>query len=406
MKKAKIADLPSGVGVTRNSNGTTEYWRIRLGKKFTGGKVVTRNFEALTDARAWIFGDAQKHKTESMPIVELKRIAGAAAFDLSSAEITEATAAIKKCRSAGITLHAAVDYAIKHMKLTAESKTFQEIADFVLNNKTANGASPKHLKGMRSIFTKVCEDLGKRQIHAITRDVVEEWQAEQDDVSLNTRISYARHLHIAFNEAVERGWCVENPVAKLKRNSEPTGDSEVWTPQQLARFLWAALNHEPALICGLAIKAFAGVRTSELLQLRWEKISSTKIQIVGKSAKTRRSRGIQIQPVLAAWFVGRRQAEGPVIALSENGWFDAVQRVAVAAGMGQPPNVLRNCFGTYRYHTTKSEDETSYEMGNTPAVVLAWYRSVAVEDRHVRQWWRLTPKLIKRWARSQGHLWR
>ena len=190
-------------------------------------------------------------------------------------------------------------------------------------------------------------------------------------------------------------WCVENPVARLKRNSEAAGDPEIWSPVQLARFLAAALEHEPALVVGLAIKAFAGVRTAELLELRWERTSSNKIQIVGKSAKTRRSRGIPVQLVLSAWLKGRRHAEGPVIELSENGWFDAVQRVAVAAGIEQPSNVLRHSFGTYRYHATKSEDETSYEMGNTPA----WYRSVAVEDQDVRQWCRLTPQLVERWSR-------
>ena len=370
-----------------------------MGKKFTGGNIITRNFETLTEARRWIFGDAQKVKTVTMPAIELKRMAGSAAFELSSAEIAEATAATRKCRSAGITLHAAVDYAIKRMNLAERSKTLQEVADFVIAYKHSNGASTRHLKGMRSIFSKVCEDLGERPVNEITREAIEEWQAEQDDVTLNTRISYARHFHILFSEAAERGWCVENPVAKLKRNSEATGDPEIWSPVQLARFLAAGIEHEPALVVGLVIKAFAGVRTAELLELRWERISSNKIQIVGKSAKTRRSRGIPIQPVLSAWLKGRRHTKGPVIELSENGWFDAVQRVAVAAGIEQPSNVLRHSFGTYRYHATKSEDETSYEMGNTPAVILAWYRSVAVEDRDVRQWWRLTPQLVERWSR-------
>jgi hypothetical protein len=90
----------------------TDYWRVRLGKKFTGGNIVTRNFEALADARRWIFGDARKLKTVPMPAVDLRRLAEAAAFELSSAEIAEATTAIRKCRSAGITLHAAVDYGL------------------------------------------------------------------------------------------------------------------------------------------------------------------------------------------------------------------------------------------------------------------------------------------------------
>ena len=197
---------------------------MRLGKKFTGGNIITRNFETLTETRRWIFGDAQKVKTPTMPAIELKRMAGSAAFELSSAEIAEATAAIRKCRSAGITLHAAVDYAIKRMNLAERSKTLRKVADFVIAYKESNGASSRHLKGMRSIFSKVCEDLGERQVNEITREAIEEWQAEQDDVTLNTRISYARHLHILFSEAAERGWCVENPVARLKRNSEATGD--------------------------------------------------------------------------------------------------------------------------------------------------------------------------------------
>ena len=111
------------------------------------GDIVTRNFEALADARSWIFGDAQKLKTLTMPAIDLKRLAGSAAFELSSAEIAEATAAIRKCRSAGITLHAAVEYAIARMNLGERSKTLREVADIVLAYKQSNGSSPRHLKG-------------------------------------------------------------------------------------------------------------------------------------------------------------------------------------------------------------------------------------------------------------------
>jgi hypothetical protein len=76
-----------------------------------------------------------------------------------------------------------------------------------------------------------------------------------------------------------------------------------------------------------------------------------------------------------------------------------VYSAAVALSSFFPNLAHSHSFGTYRYHATKSEDETSYEMGNTPAVILAWYRSVAVEDRDVRQWWRLTPQLVERWSR-------
>ena len=53
----------SGVGITKTVSGRgREFWRARLGKRFTGGHVVKRDFSTLTDARKWIFGEAQEKK--------------------------------------------------------------------------------------------------------------------------------------------------------------------------------------------------------------------------------------------------------------------------------------------------------------------------------------------------------
>jgi hypothetical protein len=50
--------------VCRVTNGRTEFWRVRLGKRFTRGAIVTRHFSNLDEARKWIFGDAQDVKNE------------------------------------------------------------------------------------------------------------------------------------------------------------------------------------------------------------------------------------------------------------------------------------------------------------------------------------------------------
>jgi hypothetical protein len=51
VKKAKIANLASGIGVNKISNGRTAFWRVRLGRRFTGGEVQTKHFASLDDAR-------------------------------------------------------------------------------------------------------------------------------------------------------------------------------------------------------------------------------------------------------------------------------------------------------------------------------------------------------------------
>jgi hypothetical protein len=48
---------------TKTAAGTSAgEWQ--LGKRFTGGKRITRDFDSLQEAKLWIFGDAQKSKAE------------------------------------------------------------------------------------------------------------------------------------------------------------------------------------------------------------------------------------------------------------------------------------------------------------------------------------------------------
>jgi integrase len=393
--KAKIANLPSGVSVGKITLRGEELWRVRLGKKFTGGKSQAKHFRELAQAREWIFGDALKSKT-SIPVVELKREAGESAFQLTSRQIQEAVAAFKNLQVAKLGMTEAVSYAIAHLRPAGGNLTLSDAVKKVLLFKADAGLSPKHLKGMRSIFTRIGNDLGEEPLTSFTREGLEDWIADQDDVSISTKASYARHIHILFAEGMERGWCASNPASKLNRSSTHEGDIAVWTAKQLETFLDAVQQHEPQLLFGLALKAFAGLRTSELLRLEWPQIGDNKIQVLGKNAKTRRSRGIEIQPILEQFIPAKHPEQGLVVGLSENGWHDAVQRVCAAAKINMPQNVLRHSFGTYRYYQTKSEAETAYEMGNSPGVVLKHYRAVAVKDADVVGWWMIQkPKTAK-----------
>ncbi len=387
-----IADLPSGVGVGKVKISGIDYFRVRLGKKFTGGEIQVKHFKELADARSYIFGEAQK-ETSCVPVVALKAEAGSSAFNLSASQIAEATSAFKKLSGAGLAMTEAIAYAIKHLRPPGGSLSLKDAAEKILKFKETEGVSSKHLKGMRSIFKRVVDDLGKEKLAAFKRENLEEWLTDQDDVSPSTKASYARHIHILFSEGIERGWCATNPATALQRNSKSDGDVTIWTCEQMKAFLHAIKTHEPALLVGVAIKAFAGLRTSELLRLEWEQVSDSKIQILSKNAKTRRTRGIPIQPCLAQW-LKKARGKGSVVGMSESGWHDGIQRACEAGKIIMPANVLRHSFGTYRYYATKNENETAYEMGNSPSVILAHYRAAAVSDKDVTGWWKITPRSL------------
>ncbi len=400
--RALIKDLPLGVGVCKHTDtGGRSSFRVRLGKKFTGGRAIYRYFPTLGDAREWIHGDANKERETQHGITTIKTVAGESAFAEGDARLlSEALTAAKKCREAKLSIVEAVEYAIKHLRPPGGEKTLQEVCDFVLKSKKEAGRSERHLIGMKSIFKKVCEDLGEYPVSTLTQSQIENWLSDQDDVSRNYRISFARHLHIAFNEAVRRNWCAVNPTTNLERATDPSGDVEIWKPSAMLQFLADAVKHEPQIVPGLVVKAFAGLRTSEMMQLDWSRISSNKIQVLGKTAKTRRSRGVGVPPNLTAWLATYRKEQGPIIEHGQTLWFEAIHRICERTGIKQPSNVLRHSFGTYKYHETQSETETAYQMGNTPDVVIGWYRAVAVEDEDVKNWWRITPDFAT--AYSEG----
>lgn len=102
VSSAKISNLPKGVEVSHNANGRRQKsWRVRLGKRFNGGRVVKKDFSTLASAREWIFGEGESLKSSSGSIVNLKRPAGSAAFQLTSGKLGEAAAAVKSLGASG-----------------------------------------------------------------------------------------------------------------------------------------------------------------------------------------------------------------------------------------------------------------------------------------------------------------
>jgi hypothetical protein len=80
-------DLPPGVGVGKAVSGRgKQYWRVRLGKRFTGGPVVLKDFSKLEEARKWIFGEAHREKATPGAMIDLKEKAGMVAFELSMSQ--------------------------------------------------------------------------------------------------------------------------------------------------------------------------------------------------------------------------------------------------------------------------------------------------------------------------------
>jgi len=117
--KKPIADLPANVSVypIETSKGY-RYWRVLVGKGFTGGEIISRNFRSIQEARKWIFGE-QKLKANPGSLLELKATAPAQGFSLTPARLAEACDAFRRLDEIQMTLTEAIDSVVKRARPAA-----------------------------------------------------------------------------------------------------------------------------------------------------------------------------------------------------------------------------------------------------------------------------------------------
>jgi hypothetical protein len=207
-----IKGLPAGVRVYRVKIKGVEYWRVRLGSRFTGGRVQVKHFQALEDARKWVFGDAQKKKAETgLSLNELKARAGATAFELTPAQIAEAIDAFKRLEGGDLTLTEAVGFALKHSRPAAGVITVAEAIEKAVARKQSRRDSYwKNLKTRWRRFERWLPRAKKKALHMITQADI---RAFLNHCKLKPKgeDNEKRNLSVLF------GWAVQNHYIAAKR---------------------------------------------------------------------------------------------------------------------------------------------------------------------------------------------
>jgi integrase len=415
-KKALIAGLPAGVGVSKAPNGRgRKYWRVRLGKKFTGGRPYPKCFDTLSEAKEWIFGEGQNEKAPSVAMVDLKRQAGASGFELSSSQLSEAMTAIRNLGDIA-SLTEAVDYFLQHARPVGGIVTIQEAIDTLIKDKEAAGKGERHTNGLRWNLERFADDHEKLHLHEVAREHIEEW-LQDAEFSTTTRRNYIRDLSILFNFALKREWVARIPLVGITKPTPESGEIRILSPEDTAELLQATkvrreietplgsmmVNLFEDITAPLAIKLFAGLRTSELFQLDWANVKESQIVIEAKTAKTRKRRVVSISENLQAWLEGHRKVKGPVTELKYNAWHRKLQSLVgyvngfrKHAKTGQdynfrlPPNFARHSFCSYHYALHRNENLTAAEAGNSPNVIFSNYREMVAPEA-AKAYWEIRP---------------
>jgi len=370
-----------GANFYKEQIGQWNYWRVRVGKKLTGGKPVIRRFAAYAKAVEWVEG-----------LIEEREKHGSELFSLTHDQLSEARAAFQRLSEYEVSLAAVVDHWIKFQAPLEVEKTFSELErEFIASRKNI-GCREQTLRQYRSLIKVICEEFGSTKAARIAQAEIEDWLSESEWAP-RTRKNYLVTLVTLFEWARDRNYVVINPAERIPKpilDDRPPG---ILSPAQAENLLLKCAEHDPGLLPLIAVQLFAGLRRSEVCALDWSEveIAENHLEVKGAKAKTRQRRLVTLQPVLSAFLKDRHGGSGPVWSLTIDHYGERLSNIAEKAGIQPwPHNVLRHSFGSYFYALTKNENTVAADMGNSPQMVFRHYRAL-VKPVDCAAFWEIRP---------------
>ena len=430
--KARIKDLPAGVGVGKAVSGRgKEYWRVRLGKRFTGGPVVLKDFSKLEEARKWIFGEAHNEKATPGAMIDLKEKAGMVAFELSAAELHESAGALKELEKAGMTLTGAIQFAIRHAKPPAGVLSVAKAIEGGLAEKSKS-KRPAYLVDLGKRWRRFERWLPtdkRKAINGITRLDVRRFLNDCKLKPVGER-NMLRNLSVLFSWAVNQHHMAENPCLGMTVEESTTKKSAVrilsieearkllhlvaagfkveaeeWEKNSWREKFGAVSLTVPPMdfVPIIAVGCFGGVRPEESARMTWDMVDFKRkhIDLPAEITKDGDRRIVDMPNNLVEWLLACRKESGLLLPTNFRR-----KRWALCRAMGWkewPDDILRHSYGSYHLANHRNAALTAEQMGHKNARMLyAYYREVVKETSDIEEYWKLTPEFSARVIHLHG----
>lgn len=220
--------------------------------------------------------------------------------------------------------------------------------------------------GLRLLaFARQC---GREELREVTEADCREF-IFQPGLSPQTQINHRRCLHQLFAYAVRAGHLTANPVTRIESPSLPRDQAPAILRPAEARIWFRRLEAElPAAIPYFALALFAGLRPSEIAELRPSDLSPSGIRVTGGKMRGRARRIVPRLPALDAW-----------LAAYPPSWdWPANDSLLMRRGRALCPrpwkeDIPRHTWISARMAISHDENKTAREAGNSPAMIYAHY---------------------------------
>jgi integrase len=279
----------------------------------------------------------------------------------------------------------AAEFYLAHLESLATDVRVSALVDEYQETKRKAQFSAAYLDDIRQRLGAFNELFGTRTVKSLKSGEIEEW-LHGLGLAPQTVINYRAILHAFFAFVARRGYVERNPVSAIDKIRLADGTPEIFAPDELAQILTVA----PAdLLPAIAIGAFAGLRTSELLRLEWSEVDLVRgyIHVAARKSKSARRRLVKILPNLAAWLAPFTGYQGTVYANQKRAYHHAIEELAKTTKITWAKNGLRHSFASYYLAKYANAAELMLQMGHTTTrLIFEAYREVVTPEAAERYW--------------------
>jgi integrase len=305
-------------------------------------------------------------------------------LDAVGLEYAEATRLLEGCP-----LLDAVRFFVRHQGRSIKRKTVPDAVSEIIETKKVGGVSEVYLADLRYRLGVFAQRF-QCDLVSLTPDDVRAFFAA---LGLGARSfnNFAITLKTFFRFSQDHGWLSKETdlLAGVQRRKEKRTPVEIFSPVEIAKLLGEAT---PDLAQCIALGAFAGLRSEEILRLEWADLRRRPgfIEIAADKAKTAARRLVPIADNLARWLEQAPCDHGLVWPHTKTTFFKTRRRVAAKARIRLKPNALRHSYITYRLAEIHDVNRVALEAGNSPQMIFRHYRELATPEQ-ARTWFSITP---------------
>ena len=291
-----------------------------------------------------------------------------------------------------VSLMEAAKFYNRHGRSMIKSGALQEILDAMLAALKADKRGEYHRRDLKRMVGKFVAH-SDCAITEITSDNINSWLRGLE-VGGRTRDNHRDAVNNFFNFARENNYLprdLPHAAHSVKRVNEAEADNEVFTVEEVEKLLHGAPEH---LIPALALKFFSGIRTEEMLLIRWENVKFDQDVIVlsKEITKTQKRRIPPLLPNLKQWLLPYMERKGVIAerwssaqTLSKS-WVNYAKKI----GVQYKKNAMRNSYVSYRVAIVKDVAQVALESGNSPAVIQEEYLEL-VTEKEAQRWFSIAP---------------